>query len=445
MTLAAIGHCLFTQPTLAAEEIVVQLGQSIQQALDSAPAGALVRLLEGVYPERITLRKSVALVGAGAGKTLLKPDKPEPGVTPETIKAAYERLRSAQTSEQKEQLLKTYVDDYFRPTVLLEEVRDVMLKGLSVQGIRPSSEEATLTSDALLRSRASSANIEDCEFVGPYANGIQITNGGQVKIARCLVAGIWGKGISVSQSQATERALMEVVIEESTVRNCYHRCIIIGKGCDKVAVRRCHISGSAWHGIRYDDASPVIEENHIFANARSGIYASGNTKAHVRGNIISRNEMDAVSCWYHNHDLFENNIFAGNLRDGVAILGQSKPMFKRNVFAHQPISLVLSKVGGDKSGTLGQFESEDNVFWQNGTEKELPKGGRAVDPLFMNASTGDFRLSPESPLRKLKIGASGSTPLASVWPLTAGEKEMIPSSATRNFSDWTTPGKITEK
>ena len=53
--------------------------------------------------------------------------------------------------------------------------------------------------------------------------------------------------------------------------------------------RACR-SGTAWHGVRYDDASPTLTANHIFANARSGIYASGKTSAIIKDNLFTANE-----------------------------------------------------------------------------------------------------------------------------------------------------------
>jgi hypothetical protein len=74
-------------------------------------------------------------------------------------------------------------------------------------------------------------------------------------------------------------------MRDSDVRNCYHRCVTLVT--EEATVERCRISGSAWHGIRYDNCSPKILNNHIFGNARSGIYASGQTRATVVGNVDS--------------------------------------------------------------------------------------------------------------------------------------------------------------
>ena len=70
----------------------------------------------------------------------------------------------------------------------------------------------------------------------------------------------------------------------------------LGGDATRSELRRNRISGSAWHGIRYDGAKPLVEGNLIYGNARSGIYASGKTAAEVRGNLFWRNEHGGMSC-----------------------------------------------------------------------------------------------------------------------------------------------------
>src|SRR5205823_5486936 len=131
---------------------------------------------------------------------------------------------------------------------------------------------------------------------------------------------------------------------DSDVRNCYHRCITIsGEG---TLIERSRISGSAWHGIRYDNCSPTIRANLIFGNARSGIYASGTTTAQVTGNVFWRNEMDGMSCWFNNADHIEGNTFVGNLREGIAVLGDAKPTLARNIVAGSPVGVSCGPIAG---------------------------------------------------------------------------------------------------
>ncbi|MCX6856836.1 MAG: right-handed parallel beta-helix repeat-containing protein [Verrucomicrobia bacterium] len=445
-TLGGILACLLLfsmliHTALAAEVITVKPGESIQAALDAAPDGAVIKIAPGVYAERITIKKPVTLVGAADGKTILRPDKPEPGVTPETTAAAFKQWKEASTDEDRLKYALALSNKYQRPTLLVEKTQNVILRGLRIQGIEPKGENDSNGLAMLAKVNASQVVIEECMFVGPFANGIGILDGSKVRMKKSLVAAIWGTGLEISRGLLGTGTPPTVDIEECDLRNCYHRCITIGSGCDNVSIRRSLISGSAWHGIRYDHASPSIEGNIIFANARSGIYANGETQAKVTGNLFHGNEMGGVSCWFANHDTFERNTFAGNLREGVSVLGGSKPTFRQNIFAHNPLGLVLSMINNDRTKAMGEVISENNVFWKNGQDEKLPDGAREADPKFFDVEAKDFRLALDSPLRAEMIGAADLPTPTSPWPIQPEEKAMIPATATRNYSDWQKPGQ----
>ena len=52
--------------------VTVQPGQSIQEAIDAAPAGAVILLSEGEWEENLEITKDLTLKGAGPGKTVIK-------------------------------------------------------------------------------------------------------------------------------------------------------------------------------------------------------------------------------------------------------------------------------------------------------------------------------------------------------------------------------------
>ena len=97
-------------------------------------------------------------------------------------------------------------------------------------------------------------------------NGVTILDGSDLQIENSLVAALRGTGVAAGPGTKLRMC-------DSDVRNCYHRCVTLVT--DLATIERSRISGSAWHGIRYDNCSPKILNNHIFGNARSGIYASG--------------------------------------------------------------------------------------------------------------------------------------------------------------------------
>src|SRR5262249_38064886 len=143
--------------------------------------------------------------------------------------------------------------------------------------------------------------IEDCAVLGPFWCGVSVTDGSDVRITRTLVAGLWSVGVTCADKAGVDKP-SRLSLADSDVRNCHHRCVVIG--CDGCTIDRCRISGSAWHGVWYG-GSPTITRSWIFGNARSGIYATGATHAAVRDNVFWNNEMSGVSCWGKNADQIE--------------------------------------------------------------------------------------------------------------------------------------------
>lgn len=449
MAVTAMLLAVAVHQGLAADVIRVRAGESIQTAIDKAPEGALIQVEAGVFPERITLRKQLTLEGAGWDRTILKPGKPEAGVTRESAAAALKRYQDCKDEAERLKLALEYADVYQRPTVLLQKAKGVVLRGLRIQGLPVPEVTGSNTGEMLVKVRASEVVVSECAIIGPFSGGIVVMDGGKLEMKRTLVAGLWETGVVITKGALGNGAPPTVTLSDCDVRNCYHRCITISPGCNDVRIERCRISGSAWHGIRYDSASPVIENNLIFANARSGIYASGDTKARVRGNVIFANEMDAISCWFANKDEINGNTFVANLREAVSVLGASHPSLRSNIFVGNPAGLILAKISGKSPSaqTQGEVDMENNLFWKNdtaisagGDTKSLAGTNTEGDPLFVDMEKQNFALQPGSPARKSGIGAADPLVLASPWPLQPEERQIIPVSATRKHSEWQKPG-----
>ena len=269
------------------------------------------------------------------------------------------------------------------------------------------------------------------------------------------MAGIWNTGIEVvrEDGDATRARLLGC-----TIRTCHHRGVVLGGVDHETRVEGCAISGSAWHGIRYDHASPTIIANRIFDNARFGIYASGQTEAVIRGNLVLDNAMAGIGCWFHNRDTIEGNTFARNKRAGLEVLGASSPVIRRNVFFASPTAIGTSDIGDDDDEEPGRaYEGpvavEQNVFWQNeqngfwGPRAERPEAGTAgaqdsspekeaarlakaggnllADPKFVDTAAGNYTLAPDSPARVLKAGADPVPGLDTAWSVQPEEEAIL--------------------
>jgi parallel beta-helix repeat protein len=265
-----------------AKVVEVKPGESIQAALDAAPEGATVRVAAGEFRERVNVAKRLTLEGAGWDKTRIV----MPAEDAAKRKEFEDRIQAVQNPDKREALIEQSRKALDGPVLLVADARDIVIRGIRVASNGKEDSRGTVP---LAEIRSAQVRLNHCAFTGPAQNGIQIGNGAEVEMAECLVAGLWGEGIIINGARSADP---RVIIRDSEIRNIYHYGIQIGRGCDRVRIQRCRISGTAWHGIRYDSASPFIEGNTIYDHARSGIYASGRTRATVRGNLFLRNEMN---------------------------------------------------------------------------------------------------------------------------------------------------------
>ena len=276
-------------------------------------------------------------------------------------------------------------------------------------------------------------------------NGVIVSNGSDVEIRGTLVAAMWGTGVAVYSGEQKDAKPSKMHLIESDIRNCYSRCVTIS--CEGTTIDKCRISGSAWHGIRYDNCSPTIVGNLIFGNARCGIYASGSTSAIVRGNLFFKNEMDGMSCWFNNTDTVDGNTFAGNLREGIAVCGDAKPKLSDNILANNPVGIACSQINNKGAGIGNpQPRIEKNWFWKNDSDikrldkiEPIPDGNTQADPKFVNDVAQDFSLAADSPARQANAGAGEFDFPAESLAVQMEEKSIVPETDTRDYTQWKKP------
>ncbi|HYG33809.1 MAG TPA: right-handed parallel beta-helix repeat-containing protein, partial [Clostridia bacterium] len=434
-----------------AEPPVVHLagGQSIEQAIEAAPSGAVLRIPAGTFSANITLSKPLTLEGAGWEQTIIRAKKSITTATASDLQAFAAEIRSASDPKAVAEVRATWRAKLGAPTLTVSGTDNVVIRGIRFIAEAPPAHVEGLYSEPIVLFLASTnVLMTNCVITGPFWDGIHVSDASSAVIENTLIAGMWGTGVAI-EGQQGEKSASHAVIRNSEIRNCYHRCVTIGAKSDNTVLADCRISGSAWHGIRYDAASPTIEGCVIYGNARSGIYASGETAAKVFGNLFWGNEMGGMSCWSGNQDVIERNTFASNKREGISVQGKSKPQLLRNIFYGHPAAILCGAVAGEKDVVIGSPALEHNLFWKNAenfdsgkVKNSLPgKGSLEVDPMFRNVFAKDFRLEPGSPALKEGIGATAIDSVSSQWPLTSEEEGIIPETDTRDSEAWRKPGK----
>jgi len=450
-------------PALAAERNTISVAadgsapyKSIQEAIDAASPNAVIRIGPGIYEGHLKITKPLTLEGAGWEKTTVLTRNRTAQMLQQLQSTIMAKMQQAESDEQRREIKEQFEFEYKtkcgRPALLVSDTKDVAIRGLKLTSPGESLEGRSLSVAIIEFSRAE-ASMSDCVVIATPGDGIRILDGSDVEIRNTLVAAAWSTGIAIAGGDAETSAK----IIDCDIRNCHHRCITIGRGADSTVVKGCRISGSAWHGIRYDYISPTISENLIFANARSGIYASGKTAATVKGNVFFGNEMTGMSCWFDNTDTIERNTFTGNKRSGLEILGASLPIVQKNIFSNNPKGIYCGNAASnlETAKSKGGFAVERNSFWNNGqlavwqhpadnesksvTENislDKEAGNIEADPLFKDAEAKNFSLQPDSPARVAGIGASDPIKFPSPWPLQPEEIAIIPDGDTRDSRRW---------
>jgi len=424
-----------TSSRASAEEIAVAPAASLQAAIDKAPPGATLKLAEGKYPEGLYITKPITLLGAGWEKTSIGSDR-KVALTQRQKDEFFAALDAAKTRQERMEIAVAMATRETRPTVVANGVRDVTLRGLRFRGSADVNERGEPVAETMVSFVNASGTISECAIVGPFGNGVALSAGSEVRIEKSLVAGMWGIGVSAAKGS-------KLAVSESDIRNCYHRCITLAT--NDARIERCRISGSAWHGVRYDGVSPTIQHNLIFGNARFGIYAAGGTKAIVHGNVLARNEMSGMICWDAATDSIEGNTVVDNVGQGIVVNGEAKPTLLKNLIAGSPCGVWCGQATTATQATIGPGAPvlERNLFWRNAKDlgvmedgKPLPAGNVVADPKFVAAEKRDYTLAADSPARKMGAGVADPITMASPFPIQPEEKAMIPDSETRDYSKW---------
>ena len=328
-------------PDLEAQELsgtelrVPEDAPSIQQAIDQAGPGDVVRVAAGEYAERLTLREGVHIRGAGRDDTLIRADVFDGPVLTAT------NVHGGSISG----IGVTHLGEWTH-----EELYALLEEAFPEDGEEP--DLAELPVQPLLVLRDSSILVEDCFFFNSPGEGIAIL-GGQPLIQRCRVEYVHRRGISASGPGTRPRIVANEVIGTAGMG------VRFGDGAGGAAVENTIRRTNASALLAVDPrTSPqlqdnILEDNYfypLFIDPEASPWGEGNR---CRGNagvqvqsvrwMFEQRDFDALEHWVR--DLREQDLVTETLEPLLAIFyeGFIIPEARRKAYPASELAVVFDE------------------------------------------------------------------------------------------------------
>jgi hypothetical protein len=158
-------------------EITINPGMSIQQAINSAPAGSTIILTPGEYQENIVLKDTVSLSGSGANQTFLSPaDESQP-----VISGAASELAVADLA-----------------VVGGAQAVNLSGSGLTITGMLIEGGDSGLILDG------ADNLVTGSKIINVNGNCVELLNSGGSMVAGTIIANCEGDGLAISDSTGVQ-------------------------------------------------------------------------------------------------------------------------------------------------------------------------------------------------------------------------------------------------
>ncbi len=285
----ALGACLLVSCARPPEReaapctLTLRAGESLQAAIDRAPAGAVICLPAGTWNESIRVTKPLTLRGAGREKT---------------------EVRGVQLA---------------RPVIWIavtEPGAPIVIAGITFTGATGSCPEPRGCAHGLLVEGTAVVQIERCAFSGNAGSGVFLRGAARATFNDSTITNNIGSGL-----EATDQA--QASITASSISRNRGPGIWLA-GAARLELARSNVSESESHGLWVRDSSQLVATDSTITRCDGhGILLRDRASAQLRGCTISSHKGTGV--WIeHAADATLSECTIEETWDGVEVRGASQ-------------------------------------------------------------------------------------------------------------------------
>ncbi len=349
------------EPEYLACTIAVDAGESIQEAIDAAPAGAVICLGAGTWRENLVIGKALTLRGAGAEATTIQglvagehvlsiASHTEIQVTIKelTVTGAHGTwaygIRLARRAQctiedvfvERNVSNGVYVMDSARATIVGSSVMGNQGMGIVVQEdaqaeIRGSTVEGN-GGDGLSLKGSAEVTLADTVVRGNGGDGVAVSDTNRVTIARSIIEANVRDGLSVRQSFGSTIQTQLTVTDTTILASSGYGIAMYGTTV--ITLTECAVLENGRSGILLTQAAEAaIVDTRVTGNGGRGIIVQSSAGLSVEGSSIRGNELQGVFMSGTARASFQGSTIDGNGSDGLFVRDSAEATVERSEFA----------------------------------------------------------------------------------------------------------------
>jgi hypothetical protein len=175
--------------------------ETIQDAVDNATPGAIVRIGAGTRTEAVTVTQPLTLEGSGwEVSRVVSASAGQKQASPELIEGLQQISRELD-AETQAKVRQAFLEVFgASPVVTVKDTERVIIRNMSLLRSEPVREGA-FTSDAALEIVDANVHVKGCAILESPGAGVAAKGDSRVQVKNCLIADSWGRGVTVTVSE----------------------------------------------------------------------------------------------------------------------------------------------------------------------------------------------------------------------------------------------------